>query len=119
MTSYATPSMALAAGWQQAANYTIDRWQRSILFWDIMRQRGNDYFANLRAGLPPALAFEYETILEARDFDPPVNYTLVKILDSRTDARDRRQMGRNNGDRRQTTPEPDRRPGTKAADQWW
>ena len=115
MTSYATPSMALAAGWQQAANYTIDRWQRSILFWDIMRQRGNDYFANLRAGLPPALAFEYETILEARDFDPPVNYTLVKILDSRTVARDRRQRGRDNGDRRQTTPEPDRRPGTKAA----
>jgi tellurite resistance protein len=107
--------MTLDTGWQQATDYAIDRWQRCILFWDIMRQRGNDYFANLRAGLPPALAFEYETILEARDFDPPVNYTLVKILESRTVARDRRHRDRDNDSRRQTAPGTDRQPGTKAA----
>jgi hypothetical protein len=60
------------------------------------------------------LAFEYETIMEARHFDPPANYALVKILDSRTVALDRRQRGRDNGDRRQTKPGPDRRPGAKS-----
>jgi tellurite resistance protein len=106
--------MALSTGWQQADDYIIDRWQRSILFWDTIRQRGNDYLENLRAGQPPVLAFEYETIMEARHFDPPVNYALVKIIDSRTVELDRRQMGRDNGDRRQTKPGPDRRPGAKS-----
>jgi pimeloyl-ACP methyl ester carboxylesterase/tellurite resistance protein len=66
-----------------------------------MRQRGNNYLSHLRAGQPPALAFEYEPILDAMDFDPPVNYALVRILERRTEDKDRRQRARKDKSRRE------------------
>jgi len=33
-----------------AGQYALDRWQRSILFWDVMRQRGNNYLAYIKVG---------------------------------------------------------------------
>jgi tellurite resistance protein/pimeloyl-ACP methyl ester carboxylesterase len=87
--------------WYQAAfDYTLDRWQRSILFWDIMRRRGNNYLDHLRAGQPPVLAFDYETIMDGRDMDPPVNYALVKILERREIEADRRKIDRQMSGRR-------------------
>jgi hypothetical protein len=101
MTSYSPTAMASAVNWQQAAmDYAVDRWQRSILYWDIMRRRGNDFFDNVREGQPPVLVFDYEVIMDARDFDPPVNYTLLKILDRRKSERDRRHEDRDAKGRR-------------------
>ena len=54
--------------------------QRSLIFWDTLRQRGNQFVAHQKAGLPPVLHFEYETVLDARSFDKPVNYALVRII---------------------------------------
>jgi pimeloyl-ACP methyl ester carboxylesterase/tellurite resistance protein len=68
--------------------YTLDRWQRCILFGDIMRRRGNNYFEHLRAGQPPVLVFEYDLLLDGLEFDPPVNYSLVKIRRRRNDTSD-------------------------------
>ncbi len=34
-----------------------------------------------RAGLPPLLDFKYETLLDARSFDRPVNYALLRITE--------------------------------------
>jgi pimeloyl-ACP methyl ester carboxylesterase/tellurite resistance protein len=81
--------------------YTLDRWQRWILFWDIMRQRGNNYFEHLHAGQPPVLVFEYDLVLDGLDFDPPVNYALVKISNRRRTINDRRSLGRQAAGRRQ------------------
>ncbi len=103
MAIKAQNSTAPASGWYQAAvEYSIDRWQRSILFWDVMRQRGNNYLDHLRAGQPPVLIFEYETILDGWSLDPPVNYVLVKICDRRTREGDRRQPERQSRGRRLT-----------------
>lgn len=103
--------MASTINWQKAAmDYTVDRWQRSILYWDIMRRRGNDFFDNVREGQPPVLVFDYEVIMDARDFDPPVNYSLLKILDRRKTESDRRRQDRKSEIRRKTkageAPEP-------------
>src|SRR6185436_3948783 len=44
----------LSAG---AAQYAVDFAQRSILFWDTLRQRGNNFLEHERQGLPPVLHF--------------------------------------------------------------
>lgn len=59
--------------------YQIDRWQRVILFLDILRARANNMLAHEAAGMPPLLDFEYETLLDARNFDRPANYALLRI----------------------------------------
>jgi hypothetical protein len=61
-------------------DYAVDFAQRAILFWDTMRQRGNDFREHQKKGLPPLLHFEYETVLDARKFTRPVNYTLLCII---------------------------------------
>jgi len=67
----------IAAGWQE---YAVDFWQRSILFWDTLRQRGKQFVSHELAGKPPVLHFDYETVVDARGFARPVNYALVRIV---------------------------------------
>ena len=68
---------SLGMGWN---DYVTDLAQRSVLFWETMRQRGNQFVEHQRAGLPPVLHFDYETVLDARTFDRPVNYALLRIV---------------------------------------
>ena len=55
------------AGWY---DYATDFAQRSILFWDTLRQRGNNYVEHTAEGMPPVLHFNYEIVLDARKFAP-------------------------------------------------
>jgi pimeloyl-ACP methyl ester carboxylesterase len=64
----------------QAYGYGADLFQRWILFWDTLRQRGNNYLAHEQAGKPPLLAYEYEMIVDGRTLPRPVNYALVRII---------------------------------------
>lgn len=66
-----------------AGDYLVDAAQRSILFWDVLRERGNVYLEHLSQGQPPVLIFDYETILDGRSLGRPVNYALVRILNRR------------------------------------
>ena len=68
----------------QAVRYQIDRWQRSVLFLDVLRERANNAIAHEKTSMPPPLAFDFETILDARNFDTPANYALLRI--TRCDA---------------------------------
>ena len=63
----------------EVLDYQLDYWQRSILFWDTMRQRADNMLEHERAGLPPLLDFKYETILDARQFEHPANYALLRV----------------------------------------
>lgn len=65
--------------WRQWTEYATDSAQRSVLFWDALRQRGNQWLEHERAGKPPVLNFEYDTVLDARKFERPVNYALLRI----------------------------------------
>ena len=71
-----------------AGDYGLDVWQRTILFWDTMRRRANSMLEHERAGLPPLLDFKYETILDARRFEHPANYALVRITEVGEDCWD-------------------------------
>src|SRR5512139_2246000 len=68
------------AWWQAGTEYAVDFAQRSVLFWDTLRQRGNNYVEHERAGKPPLLNFEFETVLDGRTLARPVNYALVRIV---------------------------------------
>ena len=67
----------LALSWYE---YSVDFAQRSVLFWDTLRQRGNQYLELVQQGQPPVLRFQYETVVDGRTLDRPVNYALVRIV---------------------------------------
>ncbi|HET6520610.1 MAG TPA: DUF3141 domain-containing protein, partial [Geminicoccaceae bacterium] len=60
--------------------YWADRWQRSVLYWDMMRKRGNQSIEHWQQGKPPVLVFDHETVIDGRTLDRPVNYALLRIL---------------------------------------
>lgn len=66
--------------WAVGAQYAVDFGQRSILLWDTLRQRGNNFIEHEQQGLPPVLHFDYETIMDGRSLERPVNYALVRIV---------------------------------------
>lgn len=68
---------------QDAYDYFVDSLQRSILFWNTIRKRGDNFLEHFRAGQPPVLAFDYEIIIDGREFERPVNFALAQILDRR------------------------------------
>lgn len=59
--------------------YAVDSMQRAVLYWDAIRQRGNQFIENGMQGLKPVLHFDYETVLDGRQFPRPVNYALLRI----------------------------------------
>ncbi|PKN70851.1 MAG: poly(3-hydroxyalkanoate) synthetase [Deltaproteobacteria bacterium HGW-Deltaproteobacteria-12] len=70
--------------WQShTREYLIDSLQRSIIYTDILRKRGNNYIKHIRSGQPPVLVYNYEMILNAKNFPRPANYALVRIRDRR------------------------------------
>ena len=65
--------------WASGARYAVDFAQRSILLWDTLRQRGNNFIEHERQGLPPVLHFDYEMVMDGRSLERPVNYALLRI----------------------------------------
>ena len=63
-----------------AVEYWTDAFQRSVLFWDILRERGNEYIEHEQSGKPPVLVFDFQIILDARKFVRPANYALAAIV---------------------------------------
>ena len=63
-----------------ATEYAVDAAQRTILFWDVMRQRGNQYRAHMAETAPHVLDFKAELVVDGRLFERPVNYCLVRIV---------------------------------------
>jgi pimeloyl-ACP methyl ester carboxylesterase len=63
-----------------AMDYALDAAQRTVLFWDVMRQRGNQYREHLAETVPNVLSYEAELIIDGRTLKHPVNYGLVRIV---------------------------------------
>lgn len=66
--------------WQAWTRYAADWFQRGVLFWDTVRQRGNNFIEHELAGKPPLLAYDYEILVDGRKLSRPVNYALVRII---------------------------------------
>jgi pimeloyl-ACP methyl ester carboxylesterase len=70
----ATPATA-----QQAFDYWVDACQRTILFWDVLRRRSEQFYQQRAEPVPHVLSFDAELVLDARTFERPVNYLLVRV----------------------------------------
>jgi pimeloyl-ACP methyl ester carboxylesterase len=76
MAKPGTPQQ-LATQW---AEYLADAAQRGILFLDVMREVGNRVVEQQQGNSPPVLVYDYETVIDGRSLERPVNYALVRIL---------------------------------------
>ncbi|HEY0848603.1 MAG TPA: DUF3141 domain-containing protein [Bradyrhizobium sp.] len=63
-----------------AVEYMLDAGQRSVLFLDIMRQRGDQYREHVAQTAPHVLSYAAELIIDGRKLEQPVNYALVRII---------------------------------------
>jgi len=63
-----------------ATEYMIDAVQRSVLFWDVMRQRGNQYYEHMAEEAPHVLSYAAEVVIDGRTLERPVNYALARII---------------------------------------
>jgi pimeloyl-ACP methyl ester carboxylesterase len=72
--------LAAAHVWSGWHAYATDFAQRSILFWDTLRERGNKAIEHNQSGLAPVLHFDYEMVIDGRTLAQPVNYALVRIV---------------------------------------
>jgi pimeloyl-ACP methyl ester carboxylesterase len=75
----ATPVETLPGIFATALEYLLDTGQRSILFLDVMRRRGEQYRKHLAETVPHVLNYEVELIADGRNLKRPVNYVLVRI----------------------------------------
>ena len=57
----------------------VDAWQRSVLYLDVMRRRGNQYHEHMAETAPHVLSFDGELVADGRKLERPVNYGLVRI----------------------------------------
>nr|WP_255474901.1 DUF3141 domain-containing protein [Pusillimonas sp. ANT_WB101] len=62
------------------SEYGVDAWQRSILFADVRRQRGDQYREHLQEEVPNVLSFDCEIVKSGLEFTRPINYGMVRIL---------------------------------------
>jgi len=63
-----------------AIEYFVDAAQRSVLFWDVMRQRGDQYREHMAETAPHVLDYKVELVIDGRRLERPVNYCLVKVV---------------------------------------
>ncbi len=61
------------------AEYVIDATQRTILFWDVLRQRSAQYSEHKAMEVPHVLSFDAELVLDGRSLERPANYLLVRV----------------------------------------
>jgi len=60
--------------------YVRDFWQRSVLFLDILRQRGNQREEMLAHGATSVLIYDSELVMRGDELPHPVNYSLLRII---------------------------------------
>ena len=64
---------------RQAWAYGLDTFQRSILFLDVLRERGERYEEHHAKDAPHVLKFDFELVMDGRKLPRPVNYALIRI----------------------------------------
>ena len=72
-------TQALTQAWEPLGEYLTDSMQRTILFWDVLRQRSDQYYAQKAKAVPNVLSFDVDLVLDGRTFERPVNYGLVRV----------------------------------------
>lgn len=60
-------------------SYFTDAFQRTLLTWDVWRERGNQHLRHVVSDLPPVLVFDYDLVMDGQSLERPVNYLLLRI----------------------------------------
>ena len=60
--------------------YVRDFWQRSVLFLDILRQRGNQREEMVAHAVASVLIYDSELVMRGDELPHPVNYSLLRII---------------------------------------
>src|SRR5450755_2417723 len=76
----AATSTQVSAPFAPAIEYTADAAQRTVLFWDLMRQRGNQYHEHMAKVAPHVLSYDAELLIDGCTLERPVNYGLVRVI---------------------------------------
>src|SRR6202007_408323 len=79
MEKPANSGEALRGPFASALEYLVDTGQRSVLFLDVMRRRGEQYREHMEETVPHVLNYEIELIADGRNLKRPVNYGLVRV----------------------------------------
>jgi uncharacterized protein DUF3141 len=82
------PSGNLMTSWPE---YMVDAFQRSVLFLDLLRQRGNEEIEITSRPMATVLRFDHEELMSGRSLPRPINYSLLRILPPPGIAIDRRK----------------------------
>jgi hypothetical protein len=80
LSTSSSDASGVANPWTLATEYLVDASQRGVLFWDVMRQRGNQYREQLKMVVPNVLDYDVELVIDGRTLVRPVNYVLVRIV---------------------------------------
>lgn len=80
MGNAAPPGGPMSGFVASAVEYMMDAGQRSVLFMDVLRRRGDQYREHVAQTAPHVLQYAAELIIDGRDLDEPVNYALVRIV---------------------------------------
>src|SRR3954453_19935600 len=80
------PDAAMFGAFGPAMDYMIDAAQRTVLFWDVMRHRGNQYREHLAETAPHVLNYEVEIVIDGRTLKRPVNYACVRVIPPKASA---------------------------------
>ena len=57
-------------------DYMVDAFQRSVLFLDLLRQRGNEEIEITSRPMATVLRFDHEVVMSGRSLPRPMNYSL-------------------------------------------
>ena len=83
MADQSKSGLSWPLGWDAfsaSQEYWRDACERSILFFDVLRQRGNNYLERTEQTAPHVLTFAAEIVMDGRKLERPVNYALVRIV---------------------------------------
>lgn len=76
-----TPAWPVAgAAGGPLGEYLLDSWQRSVLFLDVLRQRGNEQEEITSRPQATVLTFDHEILMSGRALPRPINYSLSRIV---------------------------------------
>lgn len=74
------PPMPLGSGALAGPQYLVDLLQRSVLFLDLLRQRGNEEADITSRPLATVLRYKHELLMSGLTLKRPMNYSLYRIV---------------------------------------
>ena len=81
LPAFPNPSVASCGNFMKAGpEYVVDAFQRSVLFLEMLRQRGNEEIEITSRPLATVLRFGHEVVMDGRSLPRPINYALWRIL---------------------------------------